>query len=160
MAPLHSSELETIAYHPRQEACDSQFCVSLNIESLNQACWHVPVISALGRRWQDDQEFSASSKLLKPVSKQTAGVEEVADRLRAVVLAEDQVGFLAATWQLTTICHSRSRGIWCPLLTSVGTRHTHGVHTYIHADRTFIYIKLNKFLKKYLKTKIWRPQQN
>lgn len=71
----------------------------------------MPVISALGRRWQDDQEFSASSKLLKPVSKQTAGVEEVADRLRAVVLAEDQVGFLAATWQLTTICHSRSRGI-------------------------------------------------
>lgn len=46
--------------------------------------------------------------------------------------SEPWVPFPAATWQLTTVS-LQFQGIQCPLLTSVDTRHSCGVHIYVQA---------------------------
>lgn len=58
-----------------------------------------------------------------------SGVHEIAPQ--HITLAKDPAQFLTQIWCFAIICSSS----WCPLLTSVGTRHKWDVHAYKHACR-------------------------
>lgn len=61
--------------------------------------------------------------------------EEVAQELRALIaLAEDWARFLAPTWQLTSTCSPRFKGLM--MFSDLPEHQAHTWHTDIYAGRT------------------------
>lgn len=54
------------------------------------------------------------------------------------------VSFPGLVWQLVTIYNSSSRGIWCSLLGSAGTRHAYSIQTYMQAIHTHTHTQILK----------------